>query len=469
MRIIRDAMLASLLSASSALAWAATPATLRVDIQHSGDAKREAFALERVLVEPLPWAGNPARPLDGSNRGTNRFDVVDEKSGQRLYSRGYSTVFGEWRTTEEAGQLARSFQESLRMPMPAAPVLLKVYGRDAANAFVEQWSVRIDPQALDVERVSSPAPATPIKVHYSGDPATKVDLLILGDGYTRAELPKFEAQARRMAQHLFTVSPFKERAQDFNVWALTVPVPESGISRPSTGVHHATALGTRYDIFGSERYALTLDNREWRELAQYAPYEVVEIMFNNETYGGGGIFGQFSTAAADNDWVDYLFVHEFGHHFADLADEYYTSPTSYAPVVGAKRRALAAERDRAARSRQVKWKSRLTPGVADADAVAEGGVRGDGARDPGAAQAAARRQAPRVGNDRTVQGRVAARARDHGPLAGRAPRSALSRARTTRHRATTGRRCMHDVRPRTATSAACASDAIEEIIDLYSR
>ena len=126
------------------------PATLRVDIQHSGDAKREAYALERVVVEPLPWPGNPDRPVDASNRGVNRFDVVDPASGKLLYSRGYSTVFGEWRTTEEAGALARSFQESLRFPMPAAPVEVRIFGRDAGNAFAPLWSVRIDPAGLVV-------------------------------------------------------------------------------------------------------------------------------------------------------------------------------------------------------------------------------------------------------------------------------------------------------------------------------
>ena len=324
---MRAAFIASLLLALPAAA--APPATLRVDIQHGGDANTEHFALERLVVEPLPWPGNPARPLDDSNRGMNQVRVLDADTGQLLYSRGYSTIFGEWQSTGEAAGLQRSFQESLRIPMPEKPVTVQVLKRDAGNRFVPAWQVRIDPASLDIERAPARAPAKPIAIRDNGDPASKVDLLLLGDGYAANELGKFEADARRLADHLFSVSPFKEREADFNVWALTVPLPESGVSRPSTGVHKASATGLRYDIFGSERYALSVDNRAWRDLAQHAPYDVVEIIFNSETYGGGGIFGQFSTAAAGNDWADYLFVHEFGHHFAGLADEYYTSSVAY--------------------------------------------------------------------------------------------------------------------------------------------
>lgn len=318
------------------LAMAAPPATLRVDVQHGGDARSEHYALERVVVEPLPWAGNPARPIDDSNRGTHRFEVLDPASGKLLYSRGYSTIFGEWRSTEEAGTTQRSFQESLRFPMPDKPVQLRISTRDAGNAFVPVWTTTVDPAALDVERIAHPAPARPIAIHSSGPSPDKVDLLLLGDGYAADELGKFEADARRLTAYLFTVEPFKSRAGDFNVWALTVPVPVSGVSRPSTDTHRASTLGVRYDIFGSERYALTLDNRAWRELAQHAPYDVVQILFNSQTYGGGGIFGTFSTVAADNDWANYLFVHEFGHNFAGLADEYYTSPVAYAAAPAAR-------------------------------------------------------------------------------------------------------------------------------------
>ncbi len=349
--------------ASASLKPAAAPATLRVDIQHAGDASTETFALDRVVVEPLPWPGNPERPIDDTNRGNNKFEVVDPASGNVLYSRGYSTIFGEWRSTDEAKGMRRSFQESLRFPMPARPVDVRVLGRDANNAFAPLWTVRIDPGDMAVERVAWPARGKLIPIHHSGDSATKVDLLILGDGYAANELDKFERQARALSAHLFTVSPFKERAGDFNVWALTVPVPVSGVSRPSTGIHRASAVGLRYDIFGSERYALTLDNRAFRDLAQYAPYEFVEILFNGQTYGGGGIFGEFSTAAADSDWANYLFVHEFGHHFAGLADEYYTSEVAYAPA-GAVRVEpwepnVTALHDPAA----VKWSKRVTGGT----------------------------------------------------------------------------------------------------------
>jgi hypothetical protein len=330
-------LLSLLALCASASVLAAQPATMRVDYLHSGNALDEHYALERVVVEPLPWPGNLRQTIDTTNRGNNMVEVVDAKTGKLLYSRGFSTVFAEWRSTEEAARINRGFEESVRFPRPDQPVRVRILKRDERNLFSVVWTADVNPDAQDVIRKQPPTPVKPIGIRVNGPSEDKVDLLIVGDGYTQSEMKKFEAAARRLADHLFLVSPFKERAKDFNVWAIALPTEESGVSRPSTGVHHASKLGARYDIFGSERYVLTTDNRALRELAQYAPYEFIEILVNNETYGGGGIFGQFSTAAADNDWANYLFVHEFGHHFAGLADEYYTSPVAYATGGGERR------------------------------------------------------------------------------------------------------------------------------------
>ena len=329
-------MIAALLSASLLLAATdsapAAPRTLRVDYYHSGDASQEHFSLDRVVREPGAWPGNPARPVDDTNLGKYLFEVIDRKTNKLLYSRGFASVYGEWETTGEAKESWRTFHESLRFPAPEGPVQVVLKKRDAQNAFREVWSLLVDPADMFVDPSSPPAPGPLVEIERNGDPASKVDLLILGDGYTAAERGKFEKDARRLAEILFATSPFKERRRDFNVWGLCPPAAESGISRPSTGIHRRSPVGATYDAFGSERYVLTFDNRALRDVAAFAPYDFIEVLTNSRTYGGGGIFGLYSTVAADSLWAPYIFVHEFGHHFAALADEYYTSDVAYEPA-----------------------------------------------------------------------------------------------------------------------------------------
>jgi hypothetical protein len=314
------------------LAFAA-PQTIRLDYFHTGNANAEMFSVDRVVIEPLPWPGDVSKTIDGSNLGKYLFEVIDRGTNRPLYSRGFASVYGEWETTDEAKTANRTFHESLRFPAPDAPVQIVLKKRDAANAFREVWSTTLDPtDQLLVDRSTPPPPGRVIEIRKSGEPATKVDLLILGDGYTAAEQEKFEKDVRRLVDKLLATSPFKEHRDSFNVWALCPPAQESGISRPSTGVRRQSPLGATYDAFGSERYVLTFENRAFRTIASFAPYEFVEILVNGQTYGGGGIFGQYSTVAADSVWAPYIFIHEFGHHFAALADEYFTSDVAYAPA-----------------------------------------------------------------------------------------------------------------------------------------
>jgi hypothetical protein len=305
------------------------PATMRLDYYHTGNAAHEVFSLDRIVIEPLPWPGNPHKNIDDTNLGKYYFEIIDRKRNRVLYSRGFASVYGEWETTEEAKSAHRTFSESVRFPAPTEPVQMVLKKRDAENAFQQVWSVLIDPHDPFIDTAKPPSPGPLIEIQKSGDPAAKVDFLILGDGYTAAERPKFEKDARRLAELLFAAAPFKEHRSDFNVWALCPAAAESGVSRPSTGVHRRSPLGASYDAFGSERYILTFENRALRDVASWAPYEFVEILVNGKTYGGGGIFGLYSTVAADSLWSPYVFIHEFGHHFAGLADEYYTSAVAY--------------------------------------------------------------------------------------------------------------------------------------------
>jgi len=317
-----------------ALALAVSPSpprTFRVDAYHTGNATEERFALDRLVVEPLPFPGNPDRPLDEMNIGKYLFEVRDLATNRLVYSRGYATIFGEWETTAEAKEANRTFHESLRFPAPDGPVQVVVRKRDRRNAFREIWSIVVDPKDMFVDP-SPPAPAGPlIEIQRSGPPERKLDLLILGDGYTRGECAAFEAQARRLTEALFAVEPFRSRRGDLNVWALCPPSRESGVSRPSTGIHRNSPVGATFDAFGLERYVLAFDNRRFREVASQAPYDFVAILVNAETYGGGGIQGLYATVAGGSLWAPYIFVHELGHHIAGLADEYFTSDVAYLP------------------------------------------------------------------------------------------------------------------------------------------
>jgi len=314
-------------------ALAAGRGTLRVDYYHTGNDKSEWFSLDQVVLEPLPWPGNLAKNVDTTNLGKYFFEVADLETGAVLYSRGFASIYGEWETTGEARSMNRTFSESLRFPAVEKKARVTIRKRDARNAFKDVWTFELDPADKFIVRgVPAPNAGPLIKLHEAGDPARKLDVLVLGDGYTAAERGKFERDARRLLKVFFSTSPFKDREQDINVWGLAPPAAQSGISRPSGKVHRRSPLGTTYDTFDSERYVLTTENKALREIASNAPYELIEILTNTSTYGGGGIFNLYATVAADTAWAAYIFVHEFGHHMAGLADEYYTSDVAYLPA-----------------------------------------------------------------------------------------------------------------------------------------
>jgi hypothetical protein len=338
-----------------------TGRTLRFDYFHSGTAGQEHISLDRIRLEG-PWPGSRTQLLDDTNLGKYLFQLVDPQSNQILYSRGFASIYGEWETTGEARRgLWQTLHESQRFPETKGKGQLVLKKRAPDGTFREIYSTLFDPASRFIDRSPLSSAAQPSVVFESGPAATKVDLLILGDGYTAAEAEKFRRDAERLAGYLFAAEPFKAHKQDFNVRALHAPSQDSGITDPRAEAWRNTALGLTYNAFDSERYVLTFANRELREVAAAAPYDALILLANNVKYGGGGIFNLWTTAAADNSQAAYLVVHEFGHSFAGLADEYYTSQVSYeefiAPGVEPWEPNVTALLD----PQELKWKDLVSP------------------------------------------------------------------------------------------------------------
>jgi hypothetical protein len=305
-----------------------TGRTLRFDYYHSGTAKEEHVSLGGLRLEG-EWPGSRVHLLDDSNLGKYLFEVIDPATNQTVWSRGFSSIYGEWETTGEAASAWRTFRESVRFPEPRGKAQLVIKKRAADGSFREIFSTLIDPAGRFVDRSPVSSAGKVWTVFESGPPAVKVDLLLLGDGYAAHQMEKFHADVRRLTDALFATEPYKSHRGDFNVRAIDLPSPASGVTDPRTGTWRKTPLGLAYNAFDSERYMLTFADEAVREAAAQAPYDSLILLSNSRKYGGGGIFNLWNTAAVDSAEAAYLVVHEFGHSFAGLGDEYYTSQVAY--------------------------------------------------------------------------------------------------------------------------------------------
>jgi len=339
-----------------------TGATMRLDFFHTGNADTEIVTLDQVRIEG-PWPGSRTRLLDRTNLGKYFVEIVDLDSQAVLYSRGFASIYGEWETTGPAarGEM-KTIPEAIRFPEPRKPIQVRLRKRAAAQSFVEIWQTTVDPASRHVHRAAVPDRDV-WSVFTNGDPSAAVDLLILGDGYTGDEMEKYRADVERMAGHLFAHEPFASRKSDFNVWAIDTPAPESGISRPRSALFRNSPLGASYNSLDSERYVLTLDDRAWRDVAASAPYDFVIILVNSEKYGGGGIYRLYATAAVDSAFAPYLMVHEFGHSFAGLGDEYFTSDVAYEDFQGALAEPVEPNITALADPARLKWRDLVAEGT----------------------------------------------------------------------------------------------------------
>lgn len=308
-----------------------TGGTMRIDYFHTAGPKidGEVFSLDRIVSDGA-WPGSRTRLVDELVLGEYFFEVTDAGTGTLLYSRGFSSIAGEWVTTPEVRESHRTFHESLRFPWPKASVNVALKRRmPDRQSFGDVWSLAVDPSSRFVNPADIDHAVNVWAVVENGPPATKVDLLFLAEGYTKDQIGKFHADAKRLADILFSLEPFKSRKSDFNVWAIDNTSSLSGVSRPRAGQFRRNNTTTEYNSFDSERYVLSFDNAALRDIASAAPYDFLEILVNEKQYGGGGIYNFQATAAVDSGYAGYLITHEFAHHFAALADEYFTSPVAY--------------------------------------------------------------------------------------------------------------------------------------------
>lgn len=301
--------------------------TLRFDFMLAGNHElTEAYPLE--LKEEPYYGGSLNNLVDPFNYGNLRYEIYDLESGKLIYSRGYGSLFQEWQTTAEAKQIERSFYEVATFPYPKNKVrfVLKRYMKD--GSLLKIYERTIDPENYFIlhEPVRS---TTYTKIHGKKDHHKAVDLAFIAEGYTSGEMDKFHADVKRLSGILLKTAPFNEYSEHINIWAVDAVSAEPGTDIPGENIYRKTALNSSYYTFDLARYLTTFDIKSVRDYAAVVPYDNIIVLINSERYGGGGMYNYYSGTTSDHQLTPEVFVHEFGHGFGGLADEYYSSDVAY--------------------------------------------------------------------------------------------------------------------------------------------
>ena len=304
-----------------------TNKTLRIDYFHTGTNKQEIYSIDQVKTEPY-WGGSHHSLIDTLNYGEFYFKAFDLKSGKLIFSRGYCALFDEWRFTEEAKLTTRTFSETTVMPFPKNDIRIVIYSRNTLGVYVKKFEYTIEVKNYFIsEERQMVFPVYDALI--SGDPANKIDIVIIPEGYTATEMDRFKADCDKFAAGLFTFDPYTRNRDKFNICAVLAPSAESGTDIPAEKIWKNTILNSSFYTFDSERYLMTTDNQDVRNLAANAPYDQIYILVNTTKYGGGAIYNLYSSSVNSNASSAKIFVHEFGHGFAALADEYDDGSTSF--------------------------------------------------------------------------------------------------------------------------------------------
>jgi len=315
------------------LAWAQFDrffelASLRIDYTLTGNENNTHFALKEMIREPY-WSGSTVNLIDELEFGNYIVKVFEHGTDHLLFSKGYQNLYGEWQTTGEAQKTTKTFDESVIVPFPKVKIDVALCYKNWEGELLEGLRLEVSPDDYFIRTAADLQ--LPVYDAWIGNPDVThaVDIVILPEGYTEQEMGKFIKDCDFFVKSLFDYAPYNRYRQSFNVRGVMVPSQESGCTEPGARVYKNTAMRFSYWTFDSERYCMSTDNRDIRDLAGQVPYDQIYILINSEKYGGGGIYNFYCSSAAGNSFSGDIIIHEFGHGFAGLADEYYDDTTTY--------------------------------------------------------------------------------------------------------------------------------------------
>jgi hypothetical protein len=341
-----------------------TGKALRLELYQIGDAKDEFVTVHRVVEEPA-WAGNPDHLIPSFDYGRYAIKAYDLASNRLLFQFGFETMFGEYKTTTPAiDGVRRVFELSLRVPEPRRPLRVVIETRDKDNVFHPLLTTTVDPADIHIVKETPDRGGTVIEIQKTGDPKERVDFVFLSEGYTAEDEVKFKADVERMTAYLFTVEPYRSKRDRFNVMAVFEPSPERAMDEPRQGKFKATNLDASFNAFDLDRYMLIEENHRMHRMAAQVPYDAIVVLVNSTRYGGGSICFDYCVTTTDFPSSPQVFVHELGHSFAGLADEYYSSDVAYNDFYPKGVEPIEPNITALLDPDNVKWKDLLTPGIA---------------------------------------------------------------------------------------------------------
>ncbi len=337
--------------------------TLRIDYYHLGNSQTEQIVIDRYYLLKY-WSGTTSKLIDPFNNGNYYLQVLDSTRTHLLFSRGFNSYFGEYQTTEPAKQgKQKVFQESALIPFPKKPVLVQLLSRDKQNKLHVVFEQRINPQKIAINKENRAVGVKVLKTHYSGPAHKMVDIVLLSEGYTAADSSKFKKDLLHYTQVLLKKEPFKSFQNKINIYGVFKPSAEAGCDEPSRRIFKNTILSCTFNSMGSYRYLLTEDLKAVQDLASAVPHDAIIIMVNHDRYGGGGIYNFYMDFTTDNRFSDNVFIHEFGHSFAGLADEYYAASTAYDEFYPVGVEPTEPNITRLLDPENLKWKDLVQPGT----------------------------------------------------------------------------------------------------------